>query len=101
MPYRMKRQYSTRRLLEAHQLTEKLLDAINTHLKERGLLISQGAMVDATIIHAPSSTKNKDKARAPEMHQTRKGNQWYFRMKIHVGADVDSGAVHFRPMCLP
>lgn len=51
-------------------------------------------MADATIIHAPSSTKNQDKARDPEMHQTRKGNQWYFGMKIHIGADVDSGAVH-------
>lgn len=83
-----------RHLLEAHKLTGKILDAINAHLKEQGLLVSQGTMVDATIIHAPSSTKNKDKARDPDMHQTRKGNQWYFGMKIHVGADVDSGAVH-------
>lgn len=83
-----------RHLLESHKLTEKLLEAINTRLKEQGLLVSQGTMVDATIIHAPSSTKNRDKARDPEMHQTRKGKQWYFGMKIHVGADVDSGAVH-------
>ena len=67
---------------------------INGHLKAQGLLVSKGSMVDATIIHAPSSTKNQDKARDPGMHQTKKGNQWYFGMKIHVGADVDSGAVH-------
>jgi len=83
-----------RHLLETHKLAEKLLGAINEQLKEQGLLVSQGTMVDATIIHAPSSTKNKGKARDPDMHQTRKGNQWYFGMKIHVGADVDSGAVH-------
>ncbi len=83
-----------RHLLEAHKLTEKLLTAINQHLEQQGLMVSQGTMVDATIIHAPSSTKNKDKARDPDMHQTRKGNQWYFGMKVHVGADVNSGAVH-------
>lgn len=83
-----------RHFLEEHGLTEALLDEINGHLKAQGLLVSKGSMVDATIIHAPSSTKNQDKARDPEMHQTRKGNQWYFGMKIHVGADVNSGAVH-------
>ena len=83
-----------RHFLEKHKLTEKLLTAINQHLEEQGIMVSQGTMVDATIIHAPSSTKNKDKARDPDMHQTRKGNQWYFGMKIHVGADVNSGAVH-------
>jgi IS5 family transposase len=83
-----------RHLLESHHLTGKILGTINEYLKAQGLLVSQGTMVDATIIHAPSSTKNKDKARDPDMHQTRKGNQWYFGMKIHVGADVDSGAVH-------
>jgi IS5 family transposase len=83
-----------RHLLEEHKLTAQILETINDGLKEQGLLVSQGTMVDATIIHAPSSTKNKDKARDPEMHQTRKGNQWYFGMKIHVGTDVDSGAVH-------
>jgi len=83
-----------RHLLEKHKLTGQILTVINDDLKEQGLLVSQGTMVDATIIHAPSSTKNRDKARDPEMHQTRKGNQWYFGMKIHVGADVDSGAVH-------
>jgi IS5 family transposase len=83
-----------RHLLEKQQLTQKLLETINAYLKEQGLLVSQGTMVDATLIHAPSSTKNKAKARDPEMHQTRKGQQWYFGMKIHVGADVNSGAVH-------
>jgi Transposase and inactivated derivatives, IS5 family len=83
-----------RHFLEEHDLTTAMLDEINTHLKAQGLLVSKGSMVDATIIHAPSSTKNQDKARDPEMHQTKKGNQWYFGMKIHIGADVDSGAVH-------
>jgi IS5 family transposase len=83
-----------RHLLERHKLTAELLKSINDHLKDKGLMVSQGTMVDATIIHAPSSTKNKDHARDPEMHQTRKGNQWFFGMKAHIGADVDSGAVH-------
>jgi len=83
-----------RHFLEEHDLSAAMLSTINSHLKEQGLLMSKGTMVDATIIHAPSSTKNQDKARDPEMHQTKKGNQWYFGMKIHVGADVDSGAVH-------
>jgi len=83
-----------RHLLEQHNLTTALLDEINVHLKAQGLLVSKGTMVDATIIHAPSSTKNQEQARDPEMHQTRKGKQWYFGMKIHIGADVDSGAVH-------
>jgi len=83
-----------RHLLEKHELTPVLLQEINNHLQEKGLLVSKGSMVDATIIHAPSSTKNADKQRDPEMHQTRKGNQWYFGMKIHVGADVNSGGVH-------
>lgn len=83
-----------RHLLEQYELTSVLLEEINTHLQENGLLVSTGSMVDATIIHAPSSTKNAEKKRDPEMHQTRKGNQWYFGMKIHVGADVNSGAVH-------
>ncbi len=83
-----------RHLLEEHELTAKVLSTINEHLAEQGLLISQGTMVDATIIEAPTSTKNKDKKRDPDMHSARKGNQWHFGMKIHVGADVDSGAVH-------
>ncbi len=83
-----------RHLLEKYKLTGKILEVINDDLKAKGLLVSQGTMVDATIVHAPSSTKNKTKSRDPDMHQTRKGNQWFFGMKIHVGADVDSGAVH-------
>ena len=80
-----------RHLLEQHDLTTRLLEAVNGLLKAKGLLVSQGTMVDATIIHAPSSTKNGKGERDPEMHQTKKGNQWYFGMKIHIGADVDSG----------
>ena len=83
-----------RRLLETHQLAGGILTAVNTHLGEQGLLLRQGTIVDATIIHAPSSTKNKGKARDPDMHQTRKGQQWYFGMKAHIGADVESGLVH-------
>ena len=83
-----------RHLLEKHQLTAQLMNTINDVLTERGVLLKGGTMVDATLIHAPSSTKNADKARDPEMHQTKKGNQWYFGMKVHVGADVDSGLVH-------
>jgi len=83
-----------RHLLEKHELTAILLEAINAQLKARGLLISKGTMVDATLIHAPSSTKNREQARDPEMRQTGKGNQYYFGMKVHVGADLDSGAVH-------
>jgi len=83
-----------RHLLERHDLPARLLARINGLLKGKGLLVSQGTMVDATIIHAPSSTKNAAGERDPQMHQTKKGNQWYFGMKIHIGADVDSGAVH-------
>ncbi len=83
-----------RRLLEKHDLTAKLFEAINAHLSERGLLLREGTMVDATIIAAPASTKNKDHARDPEMHQTKKGNEWHFGMKAHIGADTDSGLVH-------
>jgi len=70
------------------------MNIINDTLEQRGLLLKGGTMVDATIIHAPSSTKNQARKRDPEMHQTKKGNQWYFGMKIHVGADVHSGLVH-------
>jgi IS5 family transposase len=83
-----------RHLLEQHDLTTRLLAAVNGLLKAKGLLVSQGTMVDATIIHAPSSTKNAQGERDPEMHQTKKGDQWYFGMKIHIGADVDSGVAH-------
>jgi IS5 family transposase len=83
-----------RRLLERHELTKEIFEQVNTHLAERGLLMREGTMVDATIIAAPSSTKNKDGTRDPEMHQTKKGNQWHFGMKAHIGADADSGLVH-------
>lgn len=83
-----------RRLLERHQLTERLLAEINAHLSERGLFVGKGTIVDATIINAPSSTKNAEKKRDPEMHQTRKGKQWYFGMKMHTGADTGFGLVH-------
>ena len=83
-----------RRLLERHELASQILEVINGYLGERGLLLRQGSIVDATIIHAPSSTKNKDGKRDPEMHQTKKGNQYYFGMKAHIGVDDDSGLVH-------
>jgi IS5 family transposase len=83
-----------RRLLETHQLTGRMMNVINDVLKDRGLLLKGGTLVDATIIHAPPSTKHRAKARDPDMHQTKKGKQWYFGMKIHVGADVDSGLTH-------
>lgn len=83
-----------RRLLEQHKLAQAMLDAVNAHLGQQQLLLRQGTIVDATIIHAPSSTKNQDKARDPEMHQTKKGNQYYFGMKAHIGVDLGSGLVH-------
>ena len=83
-----------RHLLEKHELARRLLEAVNVHLSEKNLLLRQGTVVDATIIHAPPSTKNKDRTRDPDMHQTRKGNQWYFGMKAHIGVDVESGLVH-------
>ena len=83
-----------RRLLEKHELAGGILQVINGYLGDRGLLLRQGTVVDATIIHAPSSTKNKDGKRAPEMHQTKKGNQYYFGMKSHIGVDAESGLVH-------
>jgi transposase, IS5 family len=83
-----------RHWLERHDLAKGLFDEVSAMLEERGLLMRQGTIVDATIIAAPSSTKNKEKARDPEMHQTKKGNQWYFGMKAHIGVDVASGVVH-------
>jgi IS5 family transposase len=76
-----------RHLLEQHGLTAKMMNLINDTLEQRGLPLKGGTMVDAAIIHAAPSTRNKDKARDPDMHQTKKGNQWYFGMKVHVGAD--------------
>ena len=83
-----------RHWLETHGLTKALFDEVGAMLEERGLLMRQGTIVDATIIAAPASTKNKAKARDPEMHQTKKGNQWHFGMKAHIGVDVASGVVH-------
>lgn len=83
-----------RRLLETHRLTEKLFSCINGQLEAQGLLLKEGTIADATILSAPSSTKNREKARDPEMHQTKKGNQYYFGMKAHIGADSQSGLVH-------
>jgi IS5 family transposase len=83
-----------RRLLETHDLCKGLFTAINADLTARGLLLRAGTLVDATLIAAPPSTKNKAKQRDPEMHQTKKGNQWYFGMKAHIGADRDSKLVH-------
>jgi transposase, IS5 family len=83
-----------RRLLESKKLGEALFARVNEELKERGYKVQTGTIVDATIIGAPSSTKNKQKARDPEMHQTRKGQQWYFGMKLHIGVDSQTGLVH-------
>ncbi|MEQ1440795.1 IS5 family transposase, partial [Fontimonas sp. SYSU GA230001] len=83
-----------RHLLEANDLAPEILRRVNAHLTRKGLLLRKGSIVDATIIAAPSSTKNAEGERDPEMHQTKKGNQWYFGMKAHIGADVDSGLVH-------
>jgi IS5 family transposase len=83
-----------RHLLEKHQLAPQVLATINTGLAQQGLLLKSGTVVDATLIAAPSSTKNKDGERDPEMHQTKKGNQWHFGMKAHIGVDAESGLVH-------
>lgn len=83
-----------RHLLEKNALPQALLQEVNALLKERGLLMSQGTLIDATLIAAPSSTKNKLRMRDPEMHQAKKGNQWHFGMKAHIGADAQSGLVH-------
>jgi transposase, IS5 family len=83
-----------RHLLEKHRLTEQLFREVGLLLTERGLLLHQGTIVDATIISAPPSTKNRDRQRDPEMSQTKKGNTWHFGMKAHIGVDLDSGLVH-------
>ena len=83
-----------RHLLEAHGLGERIFQEVNAHLEEKGLRLSEGTIMDATIINAPSSTKNQDKKRDPDMHSTKKGNQYYFGMKIHVGVDRESRTVH-------
>ena len=83
-----------RHLLEQHDLCGMMLDAVNLHLEAKGIKIATGTIVDATIIHAPSSTKNAAGKRDPEMHQTKKGNQWYFGLKAHIGVDAKEGTVH-------
>jgi transposase, IS5 family len=83
-----------RHLLEEHNLGEEILGTVNQHLQAKGIRITSGTIVDATIIHAPSSTKNRDQGRDPEMHQTRKGKQWYFGMKAHVGVDSKTKIIH-------
>ncbi len=83
-----------RHLLEKHKLTEKIFEQTRLYLKDRGLLVREGTIVDATIIDAPSSTKNREKSRDAEMKQTKKGNRWYFGMKAHVGTDTRRGLVH-------
>jgi IS5 family transposase len=83
-----------RHLLEEHELTKKIFEKTQWYLTEKGLLLREGTIVDATIINAPSSTKNRDNTRDKEMKQTRKGNQWYFGMKAHVGTDSNTGLAH-------
>src|ERR1017187_1319568 len=83
-----------RHLLEEHGLGGEMLEAVNLHLEGQGVRITTGTIVDATIIHAPSSTKNREQKRDPEMHQTRKGKQWYFGMKAHVGVDSKTKIIH-------
>lgn len=83
-----------RHVLEKHHLAEQILATVNDLLEHKGLLLRAGTVVDATLIAAPSSTKNARGERDPEMHQSKKGNQWYFGMKAHIGVDADSGLVH-------
>ena len=83
-----------RRLLEQHKLTRRIFDEINGHLASKGLVMREGTIVDATLIAAPPSTKNHDKERDAEMHQSKKGNDWHFGMKAHVGVDMGTGLVH-------
>jgi len=83
-----------RHLLEKHSLGGQMLDTVNEHLESKGIKIQTGTIVDASILHAPSSTKNEKKQRDPAMHQTRKGNQWFFGLKAHIGVDANQGHVH-------
>ncbi len=83
-----------RRLLEQHNLTRRIFNEINGHLANKGLVMREGTIVDATLIAAPPSTKNRDGERDPEMHQSKKGNDWHFGMKAHVGVDMITGLVH-------
>jgi len=83
-----------RHLLEERSLTKVIFEEINSYLGEKGMLMREGTIVDATIIAAPPSTKNRAKARDPEMHQTKKGNEWHFGMKMHIGVDDTLGLIH-------
>ena len=83
-----------RHLLESHELGQGLFEEINRHLEAQGLRLREGTIVDASIIEAPSSTKNRGGARDPEMHQAKKGNEWHFGMKLHIGVDADTGLAH-------
>jgi len=83
-----------RHLLEKHDLGKQIFETVKAHLKTNGMAMKQGTIIDATLIAAPSSTKNKKGERDPEMHQTRKGKQWYFGMKVHIGVDKDNGLIH-------
>ncbi len=83
-----------RHLLEKHKLADQMLETVNEMLRTKGLMLRAGTVVDATLIAAPSSTKNSNGERDPEMHQSKKGKQWYFGMKAHIGVDADSGLVH-------
>ncbi|MEX1317183.1 MAG: IS5 family transposase, partial [Synechococcaceae cyanobacterium] len=83
-----------RHLLEKHELGEQIFETVKAHLKDRGMAMQQGTIIDATLIAAPSSTKNKAGERDPEMHQAKNGNQWYFGLKINAGVDKDSGLIH-------
>ena len=86
--------HNFRHLLEQNYLGEKLFETINQQLTEEGMMLKEGTIVDATIISAPTSTKNKNKSRDPEMHQTKKGNEWKFGMKMHIGTDDALGLIH-------
>lgn len=83
-----------RHLLERHELGDQLFQSVGEYLQAQGMKIANGTIVDASIINAPSSTKNKEKSRDPEMHQTKKGNQWYFGMKAHIGVDSKTKIIH-------
>ncbi len=83
-----------RHLLEKHELGEQILETVKAHLSARGMTMRRGTIVDATLIAAPSSSKNKEGKRDPEMHQTKKGNQSYYEMKVHIGVDKGSGLIH-------
>jgi IS5 family transposase len=83
-----------RHFIEAHKFGKKIFDTINKHLQDKGFKLKEGTIVDATIIEAPTSTKNKSGERDPEMHQTRKGNEWHFGMKMHIGVDDAMGLIH-------